>query len=544
MIGAAPGSSGAGITAPKGFLNASLDDIKIYADAISASQIAQLALGLTPVAHYKLDGDPDDKIGDQDGTENGTPAYAAGKIGQAMVFDGVDDWILVPDGGATEISTGDMAVSLWLKPSLLQGGFKQILINGSCGTEYQAKAAGGGNRYELVYNDTGTGANQGGLVWCLDDEPANGTGTGKTDCRAENLEALYSSDWIHVAVVRDSGVLASIYADGVLLATKPDVATDISSNDEPMMIGAAPGSSGAGITAPKGFLNASLDDIQIFDVLLTIDDINELGEAKGITAHYEFNNDATDTAGGADATEVGTISYVDAKIGLGASMNGDDFVYAADNIGGNEFSTGSFSFSTWWKADLTKGSANQLLCNGSWGDELGHAKPAGGNRFEMWHYDNTGRVGWVLDDDPGDGSGNKTDLSPTIAATLHTDWQHWVGVRDADVNEALLYIDGELIGTLLDQSWNVYSHDEPMSLGAKTQGDPLIPTGHLQSHGVIDDSQFYNYALSALEAKVDDLQAAPGMLLVDLNGDGVVNFLDYAMLADEFLQLKLWPPEL
>jgi hypothetical protein len=70
------------------------------------------------IAHWPFEGNADDATGNgNDGTLVGTPGFAAGLIGQAMEFDGVDDYVDLPDG--FDYFAMGMTFSVWAKPTEL-----------------------------------------------------------------------------------------------------------------------------------------------------------------------------------------------------------------------------------------------------------------------------------------------------------------------------------------------------------------------------------------------------------------------------------------
>ena len=57
-----------------------------------------------------------DSSGDNDGTLRGGVAWAdPGKIGKALSFDGVDDWVDVPDSASQQLGTESFTIEAFLK---------------------------------------------------------------------------------------------------------------------------------------------------------------------------------------------------------------------------------------------------------------------------------------------------------------------------------------------------------------------------------------------------------------------------------------------
>ncbi|MEN6309259.1 MAG: LamG-like jellyroll fold domain-containing protein [Anaerohalosphaeraceae bacterium] len=69
------------------------------------------------IAQWQFEGDALDVAGIYNGTLTGTPVFETiGKVGQAIIFDGVDDYIDLPDG-FSDFSAG-MTVTVWSNPSV------------------------------------------------------------------------------------------------------------------------------------------------------------------------------------------------------------------------------------------------------------------------------------------------------------------------------------------------------------------------------------------------------------------------------------------
>jgi len=66
------------------------------------------------VAHYGLNGNTDDGVGENHGTAFGEPTYGPGKFGQAMHFDGVDDYVEIPPFKYTN-EQGEFGLTFWFK---------------------------------------------------------------------------------------------------------------------------------------------------------------------------------------------------------------------------------------------------------------------------------------------------------------------------------------------------------------------------------------------------------------------------------------------
>lgn len=97
------------------------------------------------VAAYPFDEGTGTRVGDVSGHGNhgvtsGT-AWVSGKHGQALAFDGVDDWVAVADANSLDLTTG-MTLEAWVKPAERQG-WQAVVIKEADSTAAYALYANG-----------------------------------------------------------------------------------------------------------------------------------------------------------------------------------------------------------------------------------------------------------------------------------------------------------------------------------------------------------------------------------------------------------------
>jgi len=77
------------------------------------------------VAYYPLNNDTLDYWGSNDGNslgpDNATLNTSGGKIGGAYEFDGIDDYIIIPDDPSLDLNGTELTISLWIKPDEISG---------------------------------------------------------------------------------------------------------------------------------------------------------------------------------------------------------------------------------------------------------------------------------------------------------------------------------------------------------------------------------------------------------------------------------------
>ncbi len=112
------------------------------------------------IGHWKMDGDPNDATGNSTGVSSGDPIYGAGKIGQAIRMDGIDDYVQM-SGDFADFSTG-LTLSVWAKPtSIANWGRFFDFANGSASDNILFARGGTSNQLVMeIYNGA-----TGGAVW-------------------------------------------------------------------------------------------------------------------------------------------------------------------------------------------------------------------------------------------------------------------------------------------------------------------------------------------------------------------------------------------
>jgi subtilisin family serine protease len=209
----------------------------------------------TPISHWKFDEGQGavayDSVGDNDGNIYGA-TWTTGQINGALNFDGVNDYVNVPNNSSQQIATNQITLSAWIKLTADIGNTQKRII---CKQQTGYIAWG----FE-VYGNGFVGATGNQLVF------HDSSGTSWYECMSQTH--LVTGQWYHVAVTDNAGQIR-IYINGSL---------DKSSNSGygiPTLISAP---INIGKTNPDStfYFNGKIDDVRFYDVALSAEQILRL----------------------------------------------------------------------------------------------------------------------------------------------------------------------------------------------------------------------------------------------------------------------------
>lgn len=250
------------------YTNSLMDDVRLYNRALSATEVTALynqGLALTANASeatrqktalsglWTMNG-PDlttttatDKAGVNNGTLNNFPTplrLAAGKTGQALIFDGVDDNISLGDTN----ESGTITLAAWVKPSEQKTGMKIV----------SKKMSGASSQYGLATH--GSSADKFTAVF-FSSAPSSDV------CDSTGTPGSYAANkWVFVAATYD-GDTCKMYVNGADVTTvSSDVASgNILNTSSALRIGADGGAS----IAAGSYFRGAIDDVRIYSTALT-----------------------------------------------------------------------------------------------------------------------------------------------------------------------------------------------------------------------------------------------------------------------------------
>ncbi|MCU0642403.1 MAG: CehA/McbA family metallohydrolase [archaeon] len=178
------------------------------------------------------------------GTNDGAAYGATGKFGNALSFDGTNDYVDLGNPPQLQI-TGNMGVSMWVK-------FNQIPTGTTVYALINKNEAGG---YGIIANEVASGKLETyfyvGGAYRLAGVPLSSLGAGR---------------WYHVAGTYD-GSYVNLYVDGVKVSSVAATGA-MSSTAMPLLIGANPGPS-----SNTEFFNGLIDEVSLYSRSLSDSEI-------------------------------------------------------------------------------------------------------------------------------------------------------------------------------------------------------------------------------------------------------------------------------
>ncbi len=214
----------------------------------------------------------DSSLNGNDATFNNGPKWAAGKFGKGVSLDGADDDLSAQDSDSLDVGGEEMTIVAWVNADGWPSGWNHIV----------RKTPENPRFYILGVHDTSLA-----FIFLQTDAQQVADVPGTT--------ALPTGEWIHLAMTYD-GAEAKIYFNGEVDATAP-ASGAIQASDGELRIG-------RGDLA--GYLSGVIDEIAVFNVALSQDEIKEVMD-KGLVGFLSVEP---------QAKLVDTWGNIKAKMGL------------------------------------------------------------------------------------------------------------------------------------------------------------------------------------------------------------------------------------
>jgi len=440
------------------------------------------ATSLPPVGYWRFDEGSGTAAGDSSGNGNtGTlvnaPQWVDGKVGKALKFDGVDDYVHVPHSSSLDIGGNQMTVEYWMRLSIdWHAGMTTNMGIYTKGDAWVGSMTGG------------TGAYRFNLAYIF---PYPET----------NKNSWAANVWYHMADVYD-GACIRIYVNGALDKAEP-VTGSIPHSTLSLVIG-----SQVYFGWPWAF-NGTIDELAIYNYARTAEEIqNDFNSiARNPVGYWRFDEGSGIAAGDSSGNgNTGTLmngpQWVDGVIGKALKFDGtNDYVYVPHSssldIVGNEISVEYWiKLSADWYAEPDKDyTYDQILYDKGNAYTAAMIKKTGAHRFNIPFlppYPETNKNSWNANT-----------------------WYHIANVFDG--TQIRIYVNGVLdnvesvVGSVSRSTIN-------LAIGAHCFGGKHFFTG------AIDEFAIYDYARTAEEIW-NDAHVLPRKLFDPvLNGFGFSNY--------------------
>lgn len=430
------------------------------------------------------------------------PTWTAGKLSQALNFDGASGYVSVPNGGPlNNLQSG--SISLWVKynnttqPNVVNLVYGTLLVRQHDGVFT--------NQWLGLDGADPTAAH---IRWC----PYAATGVAAC---ATGSTVIGANAWQNIVVVYSNGS-QTVYVNGVLDASASLTGT-MGNDSTALDIG------GMYSTGFKSGIIGAIDDVRVYNRTLSASEVQAIyqnGQQNGFTkvnapfnfitnsliSDWTFNgNDmnwttgqALDRIGGNNGSLVNmstTTNPRPGKLAQGLFFDGASNYVSVPNSASLQPLTGDWSVSFWinpksygtgdfpqiigsrpWTAGLDKG----------WAITLANVSSANAKKISMHFADGT--TGFDVN----------TSAASACASTVPLNtWTHWVVVFDRTNGKLNCYMNGALDA----QQSPTFPTGSINQTDALNMGREIGGVNNRKLNAVLDDVRIYNRALSAAEAK-------------------------------------------
>jgi len=229
-----------------------LYDFSVTARPVTAQNCVPLATGA--IAWWPLDETSGttstDVVGNNDGQYVNGPVPGLGEVAGALHFNGIDQYVSVPDSDLWAFGANDFTIELWANFDAPVGGNGAVFIGNDEGPGQVNKwffALGGDALFFTVYN--------------VDDPSIN-------FFLVHTPFIPIVGQWYHLAVTK-TGTLFTIFLNGTGIGSEIST-SPIANPDAPLTIGQA---------EELGYMNGLLDEIAIYNRALSADELIAIFEA-------------------------------------------------------------------------------------------------------------------------------------------------------------------------------------------------------------------------------------------------------------------------
>lgn len=191
------------------------------------------------------------------------PIWTDGKYSRALSFDGIDDYVMVPDSQSLRLQRFTLCAWIYMdtRPYAHSGNNHVAMVNKMhwLGGSYPTGTAYG---YKLDFEYPNSGDDD--LVITIGDGTAQ-----RFPVKYNSINDLTLNTW-HFVVGTFDGKMFKIYIDGNLKATSEEVDYSIENNDTPLGIGYEVRAAG------DGHFKGKIDNVMVYNRAITADEVLDL----------------------------------------------------------------------------------------------------------------------------------------------------------------------------------------------------------------------------------------------------------------------------
>ena len=395
-------------------------------------------------AYYTADNTPNDALGTYNGTLVNGATYGTGIINQGFSFDGVNDYVDLPDNTFDYLS--DFSISGWFNTNSLSGDKSIYNVQNGSAEAVRIMTSGDKLTFRIINSFVSYSVN--------------------------SITTLSINTWYHFVATFEQGVGKKLYINGVL--DNSDSVTNVPSTASTLYkaIGAYK------LPSTGHYFNGIIDEIAEFNgTLLTPTQVTELYNSgaglqypdtnplwNGLSHYYNADNNITDLVGSSNMTLANGATYGTGIIGQSFAYDGvNDYSFLADDTFAP---TGDFTISMW---------VNFTSFSGGWFCNIGDYSAGQGILF----YVTGNKIVSIISNAGNDIIGNVVG-NPTITTGT---WHQVVLTYTATTVK--YYIDGSLIVNRTPTKAPAYPSPCPNVFGA---------SGSLtnNTNGIIDEVALFD----------------------------------------------------
>ena len=410
------------------------------------------------VSWWPGEGNASDIIGGNNGTLQGGVTFGPGLVGRAFSFDGVDDYISVPNHGSLNPQT--ITVDAWFYATGISGQqFPPIVKKAD---------ANGGYAFEINQNDNQL------RFWVY----VSGIGW-----QSSAPAPISPNTWYHAAGTYD-GSNIRVYVNGQPQGAPTSVTGTIAPASNPLNIGRDPSN-------PLRFFKGLIDEVEIYNRALSADEIAAIYNAgsagkcrpciappSGLTSWWPGDGNANDIVNGNPGTLQGGATFAPGKVGQAFSFNGG--VDAVRVPASASLNVQSLTIDAWVFPKTISGLPGMPVV------EWNNNEDSFGVHLWLWGTSEDIFANLVTTNN------SSNTISANKKITLDT-WNHIALTYDKNTGEAILYVNGGQVAQTNFGPLNLQT-SYPLFIGRRPAG------GNDRSfYGFIDEVEIYNRALSADE---------------------------------------------